>query len=62
MPFDEVVVWDRFSEDIWLLVPGFAVLADAARKVRNIAAFPGTLQLFAWGGNYETRERRSRPG
>jgi hypothetical protein len=62
MPFDEVVVWDRFSEDIWLLVPSFAVLADATRRVRNIAAFPEPLRLFVREADYHTRERRNRPG
>lgn len=62
VPFDEVVVWDRFSEDIWLLFPSFGVLADAARKVRNIGALPEALRPFAHPGEYATRERRSRPG
>lgn len=63
VPFDEVVVWDRFSEDVWLVFPDFKVLADGQRKLRHVEALSEPLrQYVSRNDRYDTTERRHRPG
>ena len=46
LPFTLVLVWDCFSEDIWVIYPKYAVLCDGIRGLRNICAFPVSLRRF----------------
>ncbi len=57
-PFDWVVVWDRYSEDIWALYPEHAVICDGVRQVRSLQSVPSELRRFATGDErYPTRRK-----
>ena len=51
-PFNLVVLWDRFSEDIWTVFPDYAILCHAERQTRYTNLLPSRLQFFVTGGAY----------
>lgn len=58
LPFTWVVVWDRFSEDIWTIFPRHAVICDGSEQVRRPWMLPEALRRFATGGErYPTRPK-----
>jgi hypothetical protein len=59
MPFTTIIMWDRFSEDIWTLFPVHRVICDGAARLRNIAGLPASLQPLVSSSRYETRPTSS---
>jgi hypothetical protein len=57
-PFTLILVWDRFSEDIWAVHPEFAVICDGAQQRRHLTALPEPVRPFAVAGEtYPTRPK-----
>lgn len=56
VPFTLVLVWDRFTEDIWTIHPQYEVICDSVRQLRKRELLPETLQRFYTGAEvYSTR-------
>lgn len=47
MPFTLILLWDKFSEDIWTIYPKYKVICDGRRHIRDLRALPLVLQSFA---------------
>jgi hypothetical protein len=57
-PFTLVLVWDRFSEDIWTVFPHHAVICDGTRQVLRSHLLPERLRRFCRGGeDYPTKPK-----
>ncbi len=50
IPFTQVLIWDKFSEDIWTIYPEHRVICDGGRQVRDHRALPPALRPFASRG------------
>lgn len=49
-PFTRVVIWDNFSGDVWMLLPAFAIILDARRKLGYVNRLPESVRSFVrWG-------------
>jgi len=58
-PFTWILVWDRFSEDIWSVSSRYAVICDGQRQRRNLELLPKSLQRFSdCQAGYPTRLTR----
>jgi hypothetical protein len=45
-PFTRVIIWDKFSEDVWALVPAFARILDARKKSLYVNRLPVPVRPF----------------
>ncbi|MFH1421508.1 MAG: hypothetical protein ABIH42_02165 [Planctomycetota bacterium] len=58
IPFTWILVWDRFSEDIWSLFPRYAEICDGEKKVRRSQFIPLKLRKFSTRGElYPTKPK-----
>jgi hypothetical protein len=56
--FTWVLVWDRFSEDLWTVFPQHAIICDGGKQVRRPLLLPAQLQRFCTGGEaYSTKPK-----
>jgi hypothetical protein len=59
MPFTTILIWDRFSEDIWTVFPKYKVICDGSRQTRDLTALPASLRPFTIGNErYATRPKQ----
>jgi hypothetical protein len=45
-PFTRVIIWDKFSEDVWALVPAFDRILDAKEKSLYVNRLPASVRSF----------------
>ncbi len=58
MPYTTILIWDKFSEDIWTVFPKYQVICNGSRQTRDLTALPASLNPFATGGErYPTRPK-----
>jgi hypothetical protein len=48
--FTWVLVWDRFSEDLWAVYPQHAVICDGGKQLRRPQLLPERIRRFCIGG------------
>lgn len=42
-PFTWIVMWDRFSEDVWTVFPTYGIICDGDRQLRRSERLPAPL-------------------
>ena len=61
-PFTLVLVWDKFSGDVWSVLPRFATICTGFKQRRYVDALPEPIRSFARpSSNYQVRSRSRRP-
>ncbi len=59
-PFTQVLLWDKFTEDVWTFWPRFHVICDGSGQKRDLSVLPRSLHPFATHSTrYPTRPKRS---
>lgn len=57
-PFTWILVWDKFSLDVWTIFPGYAVICDGLKQLRRPELLPQKLRRFCTAGEqYPTRPK-----
>ena len=58
LPFTWVLVWDRFSEDLWTIHPDYAVICDGHKQLRRADLLPDRVRRFCTAGEvYATKPK-----
>lgn len=58
LPFTCVMVWDKFSEDIWTVFPYHAIICEGDKQIRRPHLLPERLRRFCtWGEVYPTKPK-----
>jgi hypothetical protein len=58
IPFTWVLVWDRFSEDLWTVFPRHAIICDGGKQKRSPLLLPARLQRYCTAGEaYPTKPK-----
>lgn len=59
MPFTTILIWDKFSEDIWTVFPKYQVICNGGRQTRDFTVLPASLRPFTTGDErYPTRPKQ----
>jgi len=59
IPFDRIILWDRFLEDLTAIFPSFSKLCDGPGMERHVERIPEAFRPFMVGGAYyPTRPKR----